>query len=234
MDENFIRVINATYKLLDYFPDNDPLKGKAKERTLKILENLSLVSDASGWTSLKKEKASAELLDDIEVLKNYLHLGKYQGWVGGINLLILLKEYDNIKRSSIIPTNGNIKYNLEIISNVKSPEEKAIRGVENNNLKNGGSYEKQVVLPENISGSKMSERQKKILEIIANKGSAQVSDIIKEIPNITKRTIRRDIDELLKGSKIIRNGEWNKVFYQVNPNKSNDGGIAPGTQYLTV
>src|SRR3989338_9857228 len=78
---NIIKTTNATYKLLDFFPDSDPLKNKAKEKVLAIMENLTLISDAKGWISLKKEKAAAELLDDIDVLEAYFKLAKYQRWI---------------------------------------------------------------------------------------------------------------------------------------------------------
>ncbi len=61
---------------------------------------------------------------------------------------------------------------------------------------------------------KYSQRQSKILEILNKKENAQVSDFIKELPKVTKRTIRRDLDDLLKRGKISRAGEWNQVFYQ--------------------
>lgn len=225
--EDFIKIINATYKLLDFFPDSDPLKYKAKEKALKVLENLTLISDASGWVSLQKEKASAELLDDIEILKNYLKLGKYQGWIGGINFLILLKEYDNIK-SQITPPIGSIRHSLEVASKAKihiEPELKVAEKTTHKTNKKEPNNESPLradmplqIIPPEITDSqrKISERQEKILDIIYGRGKAQVSDIIKEIPNITKRTIRRDLDELLKKAKIVRNGEWNKVFYQAS------------------
>jgi DeoR/GlpR family transcriptional regulator of sugar metabolism len=40
-------------------------------------------------------------------------------------------------------------------------------------------------------------------------------DLQKVLPNITKRTIRRDLDELLETGKIIRMGEFNRVFYKI-------------------
>ncbi len=59
-----------------------------------------------------------------------------------------------------------------------------------------------------------TDRQSKILKILENKEKAQVSDLIKQLPNITKRTVRRDLDELLKMKIITRIGEFNQVFYQ--------------------
>ena len=36
------------------------------------------------------------------------------------------------------------------------------------------------------------------------------------LPDITKRTIRRDLDELLESGKITRLGDFNQVFYKIS------------------
>ena len=202
MEENFVKIVNATYKLLDFFPDSDPLKNKAKEKALAVLEGLTLISSAEGWASLRKEKATAQLLDDIEILETYLKLGKYQGWIDNINFLIITKEYSSIRDRIYLPK-GPIRNNLEVISSVL--DNKKELGSQSSHL----GVEVKDKIPEDYS-----DRQRKILLMLSEKEKVQVSDIIKEIPNITKRTIRRDLDYLLKKGEIIRIGEFNQVFYQ--------------------
>jgi|SRR3989344_1743779 len=226
MQENFVKIINATYRLLDFFPDNEPLKYKAKEKALNVMEDLILMESG-------QKEVSFKLVEDIEILKNYLQLGKYQGWVGGINFLILLKEYDAMK-SGIALEKREIRQEIESkekASLIEKPE----TSIELPIGKEKREKDQQRLLEKTIERDvEISPRQKKIIGIISRKGKAQVADIIKEIPNITKRTIRRDLDELLKAEKVVRSGEWNQVFYQVNPNKSHNDGIAPGTEYLIV
>lgn len=237
MDDNFIKIINSTYRLLDFFPDNDPLKAKAKERALKILENLSLVLESAGWSSLKNERVKIELSDDIEILKGYLQLGKYQGWIGGINYLILNKELDELLIKmrpiktvtvGVIGHQLNAKINLNDSLEVKKEDTKKQTKIRED-------LKREIAIVKNIDQSgKISERQEKILKIISNKGDVQVADIIKQIPNITKRTIRRDIDDLLNKEKIIRRGEWNKVSYQINPNQVNDIKVNSKTSHFSA
>lgn len=206
MKEDFIRVINETYKIIDFFPDSEPLKLKIKERLLMVLEDLTLISGAEGWISLKKEKAITEFLDNIEILESYLKLSKYQGLLDNINFLIIQKEYKKIKDGIDAPK-GIIKDSLKMIPQVSELKEEP--------LVNKLSEPKEIVKKtELISSKDLSDRQSKILDILLRKEKVQVSDIIKEIPNITKRTIRRDLDDLLKKEKIIRVGEWNQVFYK--------------------
>ena len=199
MERDFIKVTNAVYRVLDFLPDGDPLKNKAKEKTLAIMENLTLIFGAQGWVSLGKEMASAQLLDDIDILENYLRIGRDQGWVDTMNFLIITKEYGIIK-SNINPPKGLIRQSLEI-ARLGEPRREPRRPTS----ADVGRLER----------GKDTERQVKILDVLNKKGKAQVSDFIKELPNVTKRTVRRDLDDLLKKGKIMRVGEWNQVFYHL-------------------
>ncbi len=205
-----IKITNVVYRVLDFLPDSDPLKNRAKEKTLAILENLTLISKTQGWVSLQKEKAKAQVLDDIGVLESYLNIAKSQGWIDSINFLIIVKEYHRIK-STIKPPKGLIRQSMEIAYNVVGDQTKVLPSVGSlAKDRQEPSIRKEIL----VLAEKYSERQRKILEILHEREKAQVSDFIKELPNITKRTIRRDLDDLLKKGKIVRVGEWNQVFYK--------------------
>ena len=163
MQENFVKIINAIYKVLEFFPEGDPLKNKAKEKALAILEN-------------PESK-------DIEVLEKYLELAKWQGWIDSMNFLIIIKELEKIKNGIIAKPEISV---FELRHKEIAP---ASRG-------------------------EFSVRQKRILQFLEKTEKVQVQDIIKEMPNVTKRTIRRDLDDLLKKGEITRIGDFNQVFYQ--------------------
>lgn len=59
----------------------------------------------------------------------------------------------------------------------------------------------------------LKKRQKKVLSILERKERAQVSELKKFFPEISKRTLRRDIDTLLSRDLILRKGRWNDVYY---------------------
>ncbi len=65
---------------------------------------------------------------------------------------------------------------------------------------------------------RVSERQEKILEILKEKGKIQVGQIKEFFPNVSKRTLRRDFQSLLKKGIIERVGEKNKTFYKLKEN----------------
>lgn len=61
----------------------------------------------------------------------------------------------------------------------------------------------------------MSERQERIMLFLREQGRAQVWQIKEILPEVTKRTLRRDFDALLKQGLIERVGERNNTFYQI-------------------
>ena len=196
---NFIKLTNAVYKVLEYLPESDPLKNRAKEKALLIMDNLNLIFGNNEWVQIKnclpgiREKAALEVLENTDILLNYLELAKGQGWINGLSLLIIQNEYEKIKRE-LEPdvVNGGI---------AEKPEPAILQ---------------EVSPPLSLSEKGLSERQRKILSFLEQKGKGQVSDLMSVLNNVTKRTIRRDIDELLKSGKVSRMGEFNQIFYTVN------------------
>ena len=61
----------------------------------------------------------------------------------------------------------------------------------------------------------LEPRKKKILEILKEKEKVQVWEIKKILPNVSKRTLRRDFDKLLKQGLIERIGKRNETFYRI-------------------
>lgn len=205
-EEKYTDLTNAVYKILEFFPEEELLKNKAKDKALEIMENLVLVSlpDNPHANLTQKGKVASQTLKDIEILKSYLVLAKERGWIDKMNLMILLKEYDKVKEE-IKPVAELI--NEEKAEKIPAPAEQktAEIPVDNNVNKNIGTYDVPII----------SERQKKILEILQGQEKAQVADFKKIMPEVSKRTLRRDLDDLLKKQKVTRAGEWNHVFYQI-------------------
>jgi len=63
-------------------------------------------------------------------------------------------------------------------------------------------------------------RQNRIVEFLKEKGSAQVWEIQKIFPQVSKRTIRRDFRSMLKQGLIERTGERNTTAYKLKINIS--------------
>ncbi|MCX6719960.1 MAG: DeoR family transcriptional regulator [Candidatus Staskawiczbacteria bacterium] len=164
MEERFIKLANSVYAVLEFFPESDPLKNRAKDKALAIFQNPTV--------------------EDIDVLLGYLWIAKTQGWLNSVNYLIVTNEYKKIK--------------LELTPIVRS-----VQPV-------------QIVQKEVVPQLKLSTRQKQIVDFLNKNEQAQVMDLQAVLPSITKRTIRRDLDELLQMGRIVRMGEFNQVFYKID------------------
>jgi DNA-binding transcriptional ArsR family regulator len=173
--DEFLKLTNAVYKILEYFPESDPLKNRAKDRALAIMDHLVLINQAHDLN--QKEKTRKHLLEDIDILLGYFWIAKSHGWVSPVTCLVVANEYEKIRQK-----------NLSAKPNQPSKP---------------------------VLHNKEGDRKKAILDFLAKNGKAQVMDLQTVLPEVTKRTIRRDLDELLEGGKIARFGQFNQVFYQV-------------------
>jgi len=196
MENKFLKLTNAVYKVLEFFPESDPLKNRAKDKALAIMDNLVLINETSGWASFQHEKIKVHVLEDIDMLLGYLWIAKSQGWLSSVNCLIIANEYEKISKS--IEPLAELTQNLPVIEKISPVQESTQESI------------KPV-----LSNNNISDRQKKIIEFLEKNENAQVMDLQAVLPNVTKRTIRRDLDELLLTDKVTRLGEFNQVFYKI-------------------
>ena len=219
------KLTGMVYRILDFLPDNDPLKNRAKEKALSILEALPFVMQGGQAENLQPILA---VIDNLRVMEDYLKIIKMQGWVDGVNFLILTSEYEKIKnlveaaKRSIMDSRGYQKGRIMAIGKEVLGEDRLRTAVakEDASVRLAAFRDDAEKIVRNrqekMEGLKdYSKRQTKILEILSVKQKAQVADIIKELPNVTKRTIRRDLNDLLKKGSVVRVGQWNQVFYKV-------------------
>jgi hypothetical protein len=129
------------------------------------------------------------LLKDIKVLVGFLDLARTQNWVDERNFLALKREYDNIR-------NEIESSRIEAKPEMAKPAAKF-------------AYSSNAVIPSS------SPRQGKILEIFKQKPNWQVGELQAFFAGTSKRTLRRDLDNLLRQNKIKRKGEWNLVSYEL-------------------
>jgi hypothetical protein len=213
MENKFLKLTNTVYKLLEFFPESDPLKNRAKDKALAIMEHLILINKTNGWASFEKEKVKAELSEDIDILLGYFWIGKSQGWLNSANCLIVANEYEKIRKG--IEPAIELTQKLPGINKPFGLSQESAQIIPSSVLnKEDMPVEKNPINPE-LTPAKISTRQEKIIEFLSKNEKAQVMDLQTILPDITKRTIRRDLDELLGAGKIIRSGDFNQVFYRV-------------------
>lgn len=207
MEEKFLKLTNAVYNLLEYFPEKDPLKIRAKEKALAIMDNLTLVFGDKTCPTDRQEKAKSQIIEDIDMLLNYFKLAELQGQLSKINCLIISNEYEKLKREMGIPAGESIELTQRL------------PGLDTSLITEKSAQSAPIPILEKETAEEkldLSTRQKKILDFLQKNQKAQVMDLKAVLPDVTKRTIRRDLDELLKIGKIARLGEWNQVFYKMS------------------
>jgi DNA-binding transcriptional ArsR family regulator len=184
--EEILKLTDQLYKLTLFFPKKEPLRYKMREIGDEILE---LILAQSNFSSEELSKLNSKL----EILDGFFEIARRQNWVKSADILNLQREYQNLK-IKITPASLPLfslqepKGNRNLISSKKEDEE--------------------------ISPG-AEARQKKMLEILKEKGTAQVWEMKKFFPGVSKRTLRRDFAALLRKGLVERVGEKNITFYRL-------------------
>lgn len=199
--ETLIEITNKLYRLTLLFPKKEPLRYKMREIADKILDNaLRIVYSlknrefSSGvnpyqFGDKKTKDILSEVLEDLEILDGFFELAKNQNWVKLENILEIQTEYIKIKEG-LKPTVERFEKIIQLPPAQVEAQSTLNRGI-------------------------ISDRKQKILEFLKEKGQAQVWEIKKIFPEVSKRTLRRDFKSLLKSGLIERIGERNDTFYRL-------------------
>lgn len=187
--KDLIELTIKVYKITLFFPKKDPLRYKIRDVANRILENFIALKNSN------KEDffIIAETKKDIDVLDSYLEISKWQNWVSYFDILNLKNEYVKIKNSFS---------EIDIVKNskeIKIPIEQSFHQEQKEDLKK----------------KKLNIRQEKILDILKTKEMIQVWEVNRILPDVSKRTLRRDFEQLLKEGSVERIGEKNQTYYKL-------------------
>lgn len=194
---DLIELTIKLYKVTLFFPKKEPLRYKIRETANNILKNYIFWKHLSDPKEQDSFFITEEIKKDVEVMDSYLEVAKWQNWVPFFDILNIKNEYDKIKDS--FPRQETIKF--EPIK--ETPEPNPIETVE---------IEKPVIIEPK---KELTDRKKKILDVLKKKEMVQVWEINKILPNVSKRTLRRDFEQLLKDGYVQRIGETNKTYYKL-------------------
>ncbi|MFC1630101.1 DeoR family transcriptional regulator [Patescibacteria group bacterium] len=185
MDEKFLTQLTSNlYRLTLLFPKKEPLRFKMREIGTDILEKT-----VKAKSSEYSVKSLPEIFKDIEILDNFFEVAMVQNWVSPKEILNLKQEYSILREE------------LEKLMGAERPFEMAVMKVEEEEQE-----------PVNIV-MQISNRQQKIVDILKQKGRAQVGDFQDVFPQMSKRTIRRDFEKLVRHGLVERIGEKQDTYY---------------------
>ena len=186
MNKDFlIQLTNNLYRLTLLFPKKEPLRYKMRELADDILAR-------------PNDK-------DLEALNRFFEVAKIQNWVSPFDVLAIQKDYDNIKEELSLVNEKT----PQIFPEAAAP--RALSQIVNNSS----------IMPESFSRmhelqpSERNDRQERIMAFLRENGRAQVWEVKQVFPEVTKRTLRRDFEQMLSQGVIERLGEKNNTFYQV-------------------
>ena len=224
--DKLIEITNKVYKITLLFPKKEPLRYKIREIADNVLSNFvyrqSLQNLNPGNFASNREiqsKDSIFLLEkNLEILKSYFEVAKWQNWVSYFDILGIQDEYDKIQYS--------LKKEIQAIEKEKSDLLKEDISIEDKTEDFDKEVNKEVSkeISENLVSNivltkekenKLDPRKTKILNFLKKRENTQVQDIKKIFPSVSKRTIRRDFVQLLDQGLVKKIGDKNNTFYQL-------------------
>jgi hypothetical protein len=193
MDRDFfVKLTLGAYRVTDVLPSQGQEKGEIRSLANSVLAQLILFSETNPTTQEQRQSLIPKIQEEIGSLVGYFTELKNSGKIEKKYSLILEKEYQKIAKwveDNFLSSTGN---------GGVAPDTKTIE-----------------VMQKTREDGSLSERQRKILGILQNKEKTQVWELQKVLSEVTKRTLRRDLDDLLQHNLIERKGEWNAVFYRL-------------------
>lgn len=172
----------AIYRITAKFPAGEALIGQTRGLGNEIAGDLA----AENFSDIKNK---------INRLKIYFVVAKAQNWVSPINWSILDFEYFRLQREVLFELAGS------------GPKEKSRADVSimSHNIK---QVKKSAVLrPVAPSGSKLNERQAKIMEVLDRNAVLKMSDLIPLFKSdISERTLRNELNEMVRMGAVRKKG----------------------------
>ena len=146
-----------------------------------------------------------------------LDLTKLQDWLDPKNFEVLAREYCLLRESLFLQVNNLPE--LKLAHNDSASKEPLQPAVRTGKAPTQAVAVKRKPAALRSSWSNLSNlnnsRQQKIVEVLKNKGSAQVKDIESILPQFSKRTLRRDFAYLYKTGAVERMGDGSTTVYRL-------------------
>lgn len=127
---------------------------------------------------------------DFETLDHLLEVALLQDWVKVNDLLAVKENYAKMRED--LKENKREIVQKEIVLETKNPQK-----------------------TETKPSLDIQARQEKILAFLKEKNQVQVWQVKELFPQVSKRTLRRDFENMLEQGLIDRVGEKNNTFYRI-------------------
>lgn len=226
------RITYGVFMLSRFVPGNDSLHQDLKKTSSALLSTVSGFVSSTGITPVDIDKAHAYL----QYLSSLLSLSFISGYVSSSNIEIMKNEINYLHKhieelSTRFATESgqlHIKSDMFVVQHVKAhkPAEDKMSFIKDTNIRPS-----QTKAP-SVSFKKMStptpkapvsqkipevkdDREKRVLDVIRDKGIVSIKDISTVIFDVSEKTIQRTLQLLIDKGQIKKEGERRWAKYQL-------------------
>ncbi len=194
--ERLAKLVFITYKATEEFPESEPLRIYIRQKALDVVSDYLIKQD--------NKAAVYSLFENLDALILYLEVAEKEEaeerTEENIYIPVLIKEYQQMQ--------------LEAQSLMKQEPSPVTRKSDIPRTGTTGTVSIAKKRTISVPGEEfLKARHKKIIGILKKRESAQIKDFKEVMPEVTKRTLRRDVDELLEKKLIERKGSRNSTIY---------------------
>lgn len=205
------KLTKVLYRVTELFPKREPLKFSLRKKAGDILADAVLVfgNNSLVLTKAERTKLLERILKNVQIIQTFFELAATQDWLRQENFLVLKREYGRIAqqaRQAIF---------AEREAAPRAPVRESATEPVREPAKRQPPARRQPSVFADISFAGLKDRHKRIIRFVKSRGAAQVKDVKEILPEVTKRTLRRDFDFLLKKGLVERRGDKNKIEYIV-------------------
>lgn len=202
-------VIRALYRVTDAFPQHEPLRILIRE------ESLRLMGGVERFLATRSTYERQQTLVSLRVLFQYVCLAQEQNWMRSENFDLLLQSMrhwaQNLPGASVPATP---RYEVQAVTSIGRPRRAAQNASKKEVPKVSRSLRTPATKDSSATGT-LSSRQRGIVQHLEHTDSAQIGQLSALFPSISKRTIRRDLERLVRERIIRRAGKTNGTLYSL-------------------
>lgn len=204
-----LRLTTALYRVTDLLAHEEPLRRGLREKAGEIFASV-VVCGAEGSAGGDTDRVWTA----TEILLGYLAIARTLGSVNPVNFMVLEREYRGLLTA--LPPRGSrqavsaeqpVKQDAagaphQIASMIK--KETGHGAVPGPAQKNPLAYE---------IGADIDGRKKAIIERLSDKGQARISDFYATFPDISSKTIQRELKDLVERNILKKEGDRKTTVY---------------------
>lgn len=226
--EHARKLVSAIYLLTGLFEDQEPLKWSLRSKVLEVMSFTGVLTRSVGPSVMRGDEEN--IIEDISGIKTLLDIGVMSGLVSPMNHEILTRELsvfqENAVRHFHLMKGNQSLYTESLFVGfdwTKQPQldkghfkrtQISYKGQTGTTVAKGSSVLNKKTIKDNSSPSN-NERKEKIVKLIREKGSVMIKDISPSFPELSEKTIQRDLLDLVSKGSISKSGERRWTVYSV-------------------